>query len=496
MSLLNIDSIDKRFKWALLIGSVLTLLFLTAAALKENIFPQWRMIRLRYALLLKEQAVDERSQAIADNFEVRLIQNVLPELDTIDRCITCHPGIDDPRMADQAQPFRTHPGDYLKHHPPETFGCTICHRGQGRAVVFKEAKAVGYHWDYPLLPLEYTQASCGICHGAGEVAAIGGETYAEGRRLYVEKGCASCHKLDGRGGNLGPALDGEGLKVRGQLPMAHIEGPHTLPQWLMEHFEDPQSVVAGSQMPPPRLSRDESRALTVYMLSLQNRDLPRTYLSPEKHLELYKLAHPDPQSGEQLFSRYCSRCHDTGTYGRYDPFFNKFLPAVRGASLIATASRDYLVKNIRNGRPGTLMPAWGRDSGGLSEDEIGRLVDYLLIDAPPAGDSLARTWDGSFVVQGNPLRGTTIFAKHCSGCHGPGGQGDLAPTLANPVFQQAASDGFLYVTIAMGRKNTAMPGFLGMKTAGFASSDIEDLVAYLRSLDSAPTLASKKGIHR
>jgi mono/diheme cytochrome c family protein len=269
-----------------------------------------------------------------------------------------------------------------------------------------------------------------------------------------------------------------------------------LPQWLAEHFEDPQTVVANSQMPPPRLSRDESQALTVYMLSLQNRDLPRTYLSPEKHLELYELAYPNPQSGEQLFSRYCSRCHDTGTYGRYDPFFNKFMPAVRGASLIATASRDYLAQNIRLGRPGTLMPAWGRDSGGLFEDEIGRLVDYLLADAPPAGDLLARTWDGSFAVQGDPLRGNTIFTKHCTGCHGPGGQGDLAPAMANPAFQQVASDGFLYITIAMGRKNTAMPGFLGMKTAGFANSDIEDLVAYLRSLGSAPTLAAKKEIHR
>ena len=492
MSLPNIDSIDKRFKWALLIVSLLTLLLLGAAALRENVFAQWRMIRFRYTQLLKEQVTDERSQAIADNFEVRLIQNVLPGLGTIDRCITCHPGIDDPRMADQPQPFRTHSGDHLQHHPPETFGCTICHRGQGRAVVFKEAKAVDYHWDYPLLPLEYTQASCGVCHAAGEVASIGGETYAEGRQLYVDKGCASCHKLDGRGGSLGPALDGEGLKVRGQLPMAHVEGPHTLPQWLAEHFEDPQRVVAGSQMPPPRLSRDESQALTVYMLSLQNRDLPGTYLSPTKHLELYEQAHPDPQSGEQLFNRYCSRCHDTGRYGRYDPFFNKFMPAVRGESLVATASRDYLAKNIRHGRPGTLMPAWSADSGGLSEEEIGRLVDYLLVDAPPAGDTLAKTWDGSFTAHGDPQRGGSLFTKQCVGCHGSGGKGDLAPALASPAFRKAASDGFLYVTIAMGRKNTAMPGFLGTRTAGLSNTDIIDLVAYVRSLGAAPTSALEK----
>jgi cytochrome c oxidase cbb3-type subunit 3 len=228
------------------------------------------------------------------------------------------------------------------------------------------------------------------------------------------------------------------------------------------------------------------------MLSLQNRDLPGTYLSPTKHLELYEQAHPDPQSGEQLFNRYCSRCHDTGTYGRYDPFFNKFMPAVRGESLVATASRDYLAKNIHHGRPGTLMPAWSADSGGLSEEEIGRLVDYLLVDAPPAGDSLAKTWDGSFTVQGNPQRGGVLFAKQCTGCHGAGGKGDLAPALASPAFRKAASDGFLYVTIAMGRKNTAMPGFLGTQTAGLSDTDIIDLVAYVRSLGAAPTSALEK----
>lgn len=486
MNRASIESVDRRFKWALLVASILTLLLLSAAALHENVFAQWRLIRIRYAHILKAQATDARGHAIAENFEVRLIQNVLPELGTIDRCITCHPGVDDPRMASQPQPFRTHSGDYLQNHPPETFGCTICHRGQGRAVVFKEAKAVGYHWDYPLLPLEYTQASCGVCHAAEEVASRGGEIYAEGRHLFVTKGCASCHKLDGRGGNLGPALDGEGLKVRGQLPMARIDGPATLPQWLMQHFEDPQKVVVGSQMPPPRLSRDESRALTVYMLSLQNRDLPRTYLSPEKHLEFYRQAHPDPLSGAELYSRFCSSCHDTGTFGGYDPFFRKFMPAVRGVSLVSTASRDYLLKTVRHGRPGTLMPAWGADSGGLSEPELERLVDHLLADAPKAGTPLARTREGSFPVRGDPQSGAAIFGKHCVGCHGPAGSGQQAPTLANPAFQQAASDGFLYVTIAMGRRNTAMPGFLGVRTAGFTNSDIEDLVAYVRSLGNGP----------
>lgn len=482
MSEPRVERTDRQFKTWLLVTSLVTLVLLAVAALRENVFTPWRMIRHAYAGILNEKATDARSKAIADQFEIRITQNVIPELGTIDRCTTCHPGIEDPRMVDQRQPFRTHPGDYLEYHPPERFGCTICHRGQGRALVFEEAKAEGHHWDYPLLPKELTQSSCGMCHTAEEAEHRGGEVYALGKRLYESKGCASCHQLNGRGGSLGPALDNVGLKVRGQLPMAHVQGPHTLAQWLIEHFEDPQRVVVGSKMKPPQLSRDEITALTVYMLSLQDRDLPRSYLSPAKHLEYYRDAHPAPETGEQLFQRYCTVCHDTGTYGRYDAFFRRFIPAVRGPSLIASVTPDYLFETIRKGRPGTEMTAWGADAGGLADDEIRRIVTFLLADAPAESQARTRAWDASLVSQGDPGRGVEIFTKHCIGCHGPAGIGHLGPALANPEFQRVASDGFLFVTIAMGRKNTAMPAFLGRDGLGFAAGDLWDVVSFVRTL--------------
>ena len=40
--------------------------------------------------------------------------------------------IDDPRFSEADQPLRTHPK--IPGHKFETFGCTICHDGQGRAV--------------------------------------------------------------------------------------------------------------------------------------------------------------------------------------------------------------------------------------------------------------------------------------------------------------------------------------------------------------------------
>ncbi len=349
------DRRERAVKIGLLAVSLLTIGLLAVAALRENVFTEWRHYQRQYARILKEKAADPRGRKLAQEFRVEMRQIVVPELSAIDRCVSCHEGMDDPRMTDVPNPHAVHPGDYLAAHEVSRFGCTICHRGQGRAMDLDDAKAEGRHWDYPLLPVELSQSSCGLCHSAREVADRGGEVYAAGVALFEIKGCRSCHKLGGRGGNLGPALDNEGLKVSGQLPMAAVKGPHTLPEWMLEHFADPQRIVAGSRMPCPGLNRGEATALTTFLLSLQKRDLPGSYLTPERHLQIYAEAHPELASGMQLYSRYCSTCHDTGTIGRYDKFFAAFIPAIRGETFVRIADPAYVAANIRLGRMGTIM---------------------------------------------------------------------------------------------------------------------------------------------
>jgi mono/diheme cytochrome c family protein len=57
------------------------------------------------------------------------------------------------------------------------------------------------------------------------------------------------------------------------------------------------------------------------------------------------------------------------------------------------------------------------------------------------------------------------------------GKGLIAPALANPVFQQAATDSFIAQTVRSGRENTPMPAF---GRAGLSESQIGDLLACIR----------------
>ena len=77
-------------------------------------------------------------------------QVLLPGLQRVDRCTTCHLGVEDPTMKNAPEPFRYHAG--LGPHIPSKFGCTICHGGQGLATDKENAHGKVAFWQNPLLP--------------------------------------------------------------------------------------------------------------------------------------------------------------------------------------------------------------------------------------------------------------------------------------------------------------------------------------------------------
>lgn len=473
-------------KWVLLVTSAVSLAGFAVAAVRETVLAEWIGHQKAYAALLRASAPDERAQRAAKGFRVEIRQVAVPGLRTVDRCVSCHAGIENPRMADQPQPHRAHSGDTLKVHPVAKFGCTSCHRGQGSAVTFAEAKGDTPAWHDPMLPRELTQASCGSCHEPESLAGRGADQLALGARLFREQGCRSCHQVGRRGGALGPGLDRAGLKSTHELTMAHLRGERRTWNWHAQHLKDPAGIVPGSRMPIPQLTERQRMAVTTYVLSLQARDLARSYTPDDRVLAEARSLRPGPADGKQLYREFCRSCHGDGTYTRWDKKALRFIPAIRGQSLVRLAGEDYLKENLRQGRPGTEMPAWHERAGGLSLKEQEALVAYLR-------EGHATRIPRTAPAGGSAVRGRALFAQQCAGCHGSAGRDGIAPALALPAFQKAASDSFLAATIADGRVDTPMPAFQPPGGPGLTDSEIAELIAHIRSLAAATATAPRTG---
>lgn len=177
----------------------------------------------------------------------------------VDRCTTCHLGIDQKGFEDSPQPFRTHPNLDLylgedSPHPLEKTGCTVCHGGNGHSVSFVLAahtpgseeqksewqKKHRWHslekWDAKMLPMNHIQASCNKCH-QDVVRAPQAPKLNQGRKLAEVHGCFTCHKIQGFENRWKP---GPGLE--------HLQSKVTK-EWTAQWLRDPKVFRASTKMP-------------------------------------------------------------------------------------------------------------------------------------------------------------------------------------------------------------------------------------------------------
>jgi mono/diheme cytochrome c family protein len=182
----------------------------------------------------------------------KIEQKVFPELTEdynfaqigrVDRCITCHKGIDkvsvDPKTGEVTpvytaantpeRVYRTHskPELYVSSvskHSMDKMGCTICHGGLGWGLSFADAYHTpndaaqekeweekhhwhrGESWDFPMLPMKYVDAACFKCHRDQAhlnpedkfIKEIpGAPLWNKGLHIVERHGCFGCHKIDG-----------------------------------------------------------------------------------------------------------------------------------------------------------------------------------------------------------------------------------------------------------------------------------------------------------
>ncbi len=465
----------RRFYLSLALVSGLVLLAITLLAGYREAFPEWKKWQSEYKDLFIAKADTEAMKMRAKSLDIGLKQIYLGELKRVDRCTNCHAGVENPIMDDAELPHKKHTGNYLKDHPPEEFGCSVCHRGQGRALNAKEAHGEDpdTHWDYPILPLEFIESSCAYCHDYKMLAHNNADTIVGGEKLFRERGCQGCHKVGRTGGVLGKNLDGIGSRRIAYFPMEYLEGEHTSYRWLQEHFVDPRNIVPESEMKVV-LKGDEPDQLTAYVLTLRDDE------APPKYRRIDWITRRDEMDGEALYKRYCVACHTTGKISVYDEVLKQTIPAIMNPMFLKAIDDDLLKHIIEEGRLGTQMTAWKSEAAGLSADEIDKLAGYITRER---SESRAAPFNFD-QYKANPGRGEKLYQVRCKLCHGEKGKAGedlLGINLRNPIVQKAADPDFLAITIRDGRQGTPMVAF-GKSGLGLKNQDIADLVAFVRQL--------------
>jgi len=424
----------------------------------------------------KKVALLEKRLADIDSSSPKIRQFWLTDLGNTDRCMTCHQGVEYPRFADAPLPLTTHPGKHIANdrHPVETFGCTVCHGGQGVALTVEEAHGHAHNWVEPFLPGTRAESSCTICHPmrtdvAEKVSMPDAPVYSRGRTLYLENNCLGCHVLDGfnRPKSIGPILTKVATK--------------TNPSWTRYWIKAPKKYLAKTVMPDFELPDDEIKAMTAYLFSLSK---PEPVSSTARAmLDSKDLAVRGVRKLEDLG---CLGCHSVD--GKDD----QFGPDLSRIGEKATPEWLYAwITDPKKYWPETAMPNLR-----VPEEDAQLLVAYLasLHSAQPIPVEQENQTDDALIAKGKVL----IRDKGCTGCHSidtfllgfnaPDHNGIGTKRVDELVFADAVIPHTLPDWLKLKIKNprafnteeipTLMPKF------GFSDDDSEAILTMLLSLRS------------
>lgn len=340
---------------------------------------------------LKKQILSFSSQKI----EIKQIH--IPDLDRTDRCISCHVGIDESRKVSSIEPFTAHPGRevFFGNHEISRFGCTSCHRGQGRATS-SASKGHGdvKYWDYPMLRGDNVQASCVVCH-ENVKGLRGAETLSSGIETLERKGCYGCHKIAGYDEDMpkiGPVLSGVGTKLN-----------YT---WATNWIKDPKSVFPTARMPKFGFNDEEAMAIADYLFKLNTDYRVDEPSKEEVDWDLY-------DKGKMIFSESrCSICHPS--QGKGGAFRNIYAPDLTGIG--SKVKIEWLRKWLKEPQdyfPKTRMPRFR-----FTDKEIDALAEYIMGEFVDLDIEDKKLKEKELIGEKKMELGARLIEKYgCFGCH-------------------------------------------------------------------------------
>ena len=304
------------------------LLALTGWVFFREVRTDWSDYQAEFRDLVAEKFGDERAGQVPSGIQ----QIWLKDLDRVDRCVTCHQGVEWKGLENAPEPYRTHPKEILDKHPLTAFGCTSCHGGQGFSTTLPDAHGNVEHWEEPVLGKEIGETylvknrkalmemNCNSCHRY-ERETKGMEYLNIAKKLVEEKSCRACHTINGRGGVIGPDLTFEGEKPTEQFDYSRLSGKYSVFAWQVTHFQNPKMVSPDTVMPNFGFSTQEAQALSLLVMSWRRGFVPAHYIPGVQLRDIPSVEESEREKrmleGEGAFfvKNSCFICHAVSSLG-------------------------------------------------------------------------------------------------------------------------------------------------------------------------------------
>ena len=293
-----------------------------------------------------------------------------------------------------------------------------------------------------------------------------------GKRLFLEKGCASCHVMEGlnQQKDFGPDLTALGGKNASELEFGSAKIPHNLVSYIQAKLQDPTSVNPAARMPQYNWTPADLDAVTTALLSTKG--APGTSALQNLVVSRKEAAFRPTGSFAAVYERYkCYTCHKFNGYG------GDLAPDLSYEG--SRAQRQWLVEFLKN--PQTLRPTLvlRMPQFNMSDKDAATLADYITMvlqhsDANPAlFDS--KQFTAPMAVLGKQLYEVKY---QCQSCHTIGGTGGyVGPNLNN------AGNWLTPAWIEAWLKNpqALIPDTIEPRR-NFTENEIQSLTAYLMTL--------------
>lgn len=303
-------------------------LIITALVFWNYFTPEWKGYQNEFQELVAKKFGADKVQQIPQGLQ----QIWVEDLNRVDRCVTCHQGMEWKGLDNVAHPFKSHPQEILKKHPLNQYGCTACHGGQGFATDMESAHGFVEHWEEPLMGKQVSdlylikdrrammQINCNSCHRYDRETK-GAEYINQAKQLVADKNCRACHAINDRGGTIGPDLTYVGDKSPEQYDYSRMLGVKTAFAWHVAHLQNPKSLVPETVMPNFGFNSREAQALGLLVMSWRRSTIPARYLPGVKFTEQQTAEEAEKEKrmleGEGAFfvKKGCFVCHSVSTLG-------------------------------------------------------------------------------------------------------------------------------------------------------------------------------------